>query len=152
MVSSLWSALPLEEQAKYERKAEQNLQHAQNVQKAQNMQNHGREVEEEGRVSQDGRKLEEERALDRFEESGQSQSSPNWQINNVAEQEKAKREREDNICKETSASASLPPTPSTSATVLNSISSPEEENSLDLIGDSQPYGIFYKELRQVIGC
>ena len=150
MVASLWSALPLEERAKYERKAEQNLQHVQNiqnVQKAQNMQNpdhqnYGREVGEEWGVSQDGAKLDESR-LEGFEGSGQSEHNP--QINNIAEQETPTGEKEDIFCNEKSDPASSP------ATGLAAVSSSEEENSLDLIGDSQPYSIFYNELRQVIG-
>ena len=156
MVASLWSALPLEERAKYERKAEQNLQHVQNiqnVQKAQDMQNpdhqnYGREVGEEWGVSQDGAKLD-ERGLEGFEGSGQSgqsgQSEPNPQINNIAEQETPTGEKEDIFCNEKSDPAfSL-------ATSLAAVSSSEEKNSLDLVGDSQPYSIFYNELRQVIG-
>ena len=150
MVASLWSALPLEERAKYERKAEQNLQHVQNiqnVQKVQNMQNpdhqnYGREVEEEWGVSQDGAKVHES-GLEGFEGSGQSK--PNPQINNIAEQETAKGEKEDIFCSEKSEPAPSP------APGLAAVSSTEEENSLDFIGDSQPYSIFYNELRQVIG-
>ena len=150
MVASLWSALPLEERAKYERKAEQNLQHGQNiqnVQKAQNMQNpdhqnYGREVGEEWGVSQDGAKLD-ERGLEGFEGSGQRGANP--QINNIAEQETSTGEKEDIFCNEKSDPASSP------ATSLAAASSSAMENSLDLIGDSQPYCIFYNELRQVIG-
>ena len=150
MVASLWSALPLEERAKYERKAEQNLQHGQdiqNVQKVQNMQNtdrqnYGREVEEEWRVGQDGAKLDES-GLEGFEGNGQSEH--NLQINNIAEQETAKGEKEDIFCSEKSEPVS------SLATGINAVSSTAEENSLDLIGDSQPYSIFYNELRQVIG-
>ena len=58
MVESLWSALPITEKAKYERKAEQNMQNMQNVrsmQEAQNMQigsmcsQRGAKVEERGK-------------------------------------------------------------------------------------------------------
>ena len=149
MVESLWSALPLEEKAKYERKAEQNIQNVHPMSEAHNVQNYAREVEEERRVSLGGGELKE----------------TNWQDHSIAEQE---MQQGSNFCKAPTTPESSPasppapapatppaPSPASSAapasTPAGSVSSLAEENSLDLINsDSQPYSIFYSELRQVI--
>ena len=158
MVESLWSALPLDEKAKYERKAEQNIQNVHPMSEAHNVQNYAREVEEERRVSLGGGELKET-----------NKSECNWQVNSIAEQE---MQQGSNFCKAPTTPESSPasppapapatppasspaPSPASSAapasTPAGSVSSLAEENSLDLINsDSQPYSIFYSELRQVI--
>ena len=158
MVESLWSALPLEEKAKYERKAEQNIQNVHPMSEAHNVQNYAREVEEERRVSLGGGKLKET-----------NKSECNWQVNSIAEQE---MQQGSNFCNALTTPESSPasphapapatppasspaPSPASSAapasTPAGSVSSLAEENSLELINsDSQPYSIFYSELRQVI--
>ena len=150
MVESLWSALPLDEKAKYERKAEQNIQNVHPMSEAHNVQNYAREVEEERRVSLGGGELKET-----------NKSECNWQVNSIAEQE---MQQGSNFRKAPTTPESSPasppatppaPSPASSAapasTPAGSVSSLAEENSLELINsDSQPYSIFYSELRQVI--
>ena len=137
MVASLWSALPLTERAKYQRKAEQNMQHVQNASEVENVQNYGREDEEEwrGGQSQGGGKLE-ERVGERKDKRPAGEG--------------------DNFCKASpvsspapppASSPTTPPAPAPASPALPAISSPAK----DLTGDSQPYCIFYSELRQVIG-
>ena len=143
MVASLWSALPLTERAKYQRKAEQNMQYVQNVQNMQNasevenVQNYGREDEEEwrGGQSQGGGKLE-ERVGERKDKRPAGEG--------------------DNFCKASPVSSPAPPSPpASSPTTLPAPASPAlpaiSSPAKDLTGDSQPYWIFYSELRQVIG-
>ena len=142
MVASLWSALPLTERAKYQRKAEQNMQHVQTVQTAsevENVQNYGREVEEEWR-------------------GGQSQSGGKLEERVGERKDKRPAGEGDNFCKASpvsspapppppASSPTTPPAPAPASPALPAISSPAK----DLTGDSQPYCIFYSELRQVIG-
>ena len=175
MVASLWSALPLAERAKYERKAGQNLQIMQNVQNlqyVQNMQNVHPEVKNNGRDVEEGwrggQRVEER---GKFEERRDKRESlPNWQANSIAEQEMPPEGKSATAPappptnsppsgsltittppsppSESSTTTSPPPTSSPAPAALP-VSSPAEENSLDF-GDSQPYRIFYSELRQVL--
>ena len=139
MVASLWSALPLTERAKYQRKAEQNMQHVQNASEVENVHNYGREVEEEWR-------------------GGQSQGGGKLEGRVGERKDKRPAGEGDNFCKASpvsspapplppASSPTTPPAPAPASPALPAISSPAK----DLTGDSQPYCIFYSELRQVIG-
>ena len=135
MVASLWTALPIVERAKYERKAEQNLQHLKNV---QNLQNFGREVEEESRSSQ-GEKIDHGGVGENYRKAT-TPATPLPVLSPAYTSPSASSPAS------SSAPASSPAPPAPPA-----ISSPAEEKGLDLIGDSQPYRIFFSELRQVLG-
>ena len=116
-------------------------------------QSSGREVERESRNSQGGGKLE-ERGKGGIDDADKRDC--NWQVNSIAEQEMPRGEAP--VSSPATPPASSPaPAPASPPVTASSPDGPgsslAEENSLDVINDdSQPYSIFYSELRQVIGC
>ena len=150
MVASLWSALPMVERAKYERKAEQNLQHLKNVQNL-DCQNFGREVEEESRSSQCRVEKIDQGGVGENYRKATTPATPLPVLSPDTSPSASSPAPSSSPATSHAPASSRAPASSTAPPPPPATYSPAEEKSLDLIGDSQPYRIFFSELRQVLG-